>query len=399
MRTQDLTRQLETTKNTKTKDFHTDQVLTISGGHFIHDIFTAFVAPLLPLLIEKLSLTLTMAGSLNAFLQLPGLLNPFIGYLADKVSLRYFVILAPAVTATLISTLGLAPSYWVLALIMVFTGISVAAFHAPAPAMIGRISGKQVGKGMSFFMAGGELARTLGPLIAVWGISIWGLDGIYRLMFIGWGSSLLLFWRLREVSGRGQKQGSLRNITPKLIAFFLPLAFIVFLRAFLSVSLSIYLPTYMTLEGYPLAQAGVFLAVLEFAGVGGALLSGTLSDRLGRKRMLLVTFGASSILTLVFLQVSGFWIIPLLLGMGFTALSTGPLFLALVQDQVPDNRAVGNGLYLAIAFVIRSLASVLIGVGGDWWGLDTAFLVSAIISLLAIPMIYFLPRSTKVSSN
>ena len=85
--------------------------------------------------------------------------------------------------------------------------------------------------------------------------------------------------------------------------------------------------------------------------------------------------------------------IPLLLGVGFTALSTGPLFLALVQDQVPNNRAVGNGLYLAISFVIRSLASVLVGVGGDLWGLDMAFLGSAIISLLAIPMLYFLPRS------
>jgi FSR family fosmidomycin resistance protein-like MFS transporter len=88
-------------------------------------------------------------------------------------------------------------------------------------------------------------------------------------------------------------------------------------------------------------------------------------------------------------------VVPLLLGVGFTALSTGPLFLALVQDQVPDNRAVGNGLYLAIAFVIRSLASILVGAGGDLWGLDTAFLVSALISLLAIPMLYFLPH-TKV---
>jgi len=396
MRTQDLPHPLKTTETIDTidsKEFKTDQVLTIVGGHFISDTYTAFVAPLLPLIIEKFSMTLTMAGSLTALMQLPGLLNPFIGYLADKISLRYFVIFAPAVTATLISALGIAPNFFTLAVIMLLTGVSVAAFHAPAPAMIGRISGKQVGKGMSFFMAGGELARTLGPLIAVWAVSLWGLDGIYRLVFVGWGSSLLLFWRLREVSGRGEKPGSLRNIAPKLISLFLPLTIIVFLRMFLAVSLSTYLPTYMTMEGYPLAVAGTFLAVLEFAGVGGALLSGTISDRLGRKRVLLVAFAASSLLTLLFLQASGFWVIPLLLGVGFTALSTGPLFLALVQDQVPNNRAVGNGLYLAISFVIRSLAALLVGAGGDLWGLDTAFLISATISLLAIPMLYFLPKS------
>lgn len=325
-------------------------------------------------------------------MQIPGLLNPFIGYLADKISLRYFVIFAPAATATLISALGFAPNYFVLAIIMLLTGVSVAAFHAPAPAMVGRISGNQVGKGMSLFMAGGELARTIGPLIAVWAVSIWGLDGIYRLAFVGWGSSIILFWRLREVSGRENKSGSLRSITPKLSTFFLPLTIIVFFRMFLNVSLTTYLPIYMTLEGYDIKAAGIYLAVLEFAGVGGALLSGTLSDRLGRKWVLLFAFSTSSVLTLLFLQATGIWIVLLLLAVGFTALSTGPLFLALVQDQLPDNRAVGNGLYLAISFVIRSVAMVLVGAGGDRFGLDLTFFMSAMISLLAVPMIYFLPR-------
>jgi FSR family fosmidomycin resistance protein-like MFS transporter len=356
------------------------------------------VAPLLPIIIDKLSLSLTLAGSLTAFLQLPGLLNPFIGYLADKISLRYFVILAPATTATLISAMGFAPNYITLAIIMLFTGISVAAYHAPAPAMIGRISGDQIGKGMSFFMAGGELARTIGPLIAVWAVGLWGLDGIWRLMFIGWFSSVLLYWRLREVSGRTETAGSIRSITPLVLTFFLPLTIIVVLRMFLAVSMTTYLPTYLTLEGYDISTAGIYLAILEFAGVGGALLSGTISDRLGRKRVLFLAFTASSLITLLFLQSDGIWTILLLLAVGFTALSTGPLFLALVQDQLPNNRAVGNGTYLAISFAVRSMASLLVGAAGDLWGLETALLWSALISLLAIPMLFSLPRSTKKSS-
>ncbi len=147
---------------TTRQEFQMGQVIPIVAGHFIHDTYTAFVAPLLPVIIDKLSLSLTQAGSLTAFMQFPGLLNPFIGYLADNISLRYFVILAPAVSATLISSLGFADSYFALALILLVTGVSIAAFHAPAPAMIANVSGKQVGKGMSLFMAGGELGRTLG---------------------------------------------------------------------------------------------------------------------------------------------------------------------------------------------------------------------------------------------
>ena len=154
--------------------FHTGQVLTISSAQFVHDVYSAFLAPLLPLLIEKMSLTLTLAGSLSAFMQLPAIITPFIGHLADKYNLRYLVILAPGLTATAMSAMGLAPNYATLALFLILAGISSAIFHAPAPAMVGQISGKRVGQGMSWFMGGGELARTVGPIVAVWAVcSAW----------------------------------------------------------------------------------------------------------------------------------------------------------------------------------------------------------------------------------
>ena len=56
---------------TEQQDFQTGQVLTIVNGHFIHDIYTAFVAPLLPVLMERLSLSLTLAGSLTAISAVP----------------------------------------------------------------------------------------------------------------------------------------------------------------------------------------------------------------------------------------------------------------------------------------------------------------------------------------
>ncbi|MCH2576080.1 MFS transporter, partial [Candidatus Poribacteria bacterium] len=74
-----------------------------------------------------------MAGGLTIFTQIPSLLNPLIGYLADRMSLRYFVIFAPALTATLVSCLGLANNYLSLVLILLLAGVSVAGIHAPAP--------------------------------------------------------------------------------------------------------------------------------------------------------------------------------------------------------------------------------------------------------------------------
>ncbi|MCB0097283.1 MAG: hypothetical protein KDE46_16245, partial [Caldilineaceae bacterium] len=69
-----------------TATFQTDQVFTVAGGHFIHDTYSAFIAPLIPLLQERLGVGYAGAGSLAIYAQMPSLLNPFIGYLADRVS-------------------------------------------------------------------------------------------------------------------------------------------------------------------------------------------------------------------------------------------------------------------------------------------------------------------------
>ena len=256
---------------TSEQPFQSSHTLTISGGHFVHDTFSAFLAPLLPELIDKLSLSLTQVGSLTALVQLPSILNPLIGYLDDKVNLRWMVILAPAITATLMSAMGLAPSYYLLAILLTITGLSVAAFHATAPAMVARISGSQVGKGMSFFMAAGELGRTVGPLAAVWAVSLWALDGIYGLAVIGWITSLVIFLRFRGITPHVARQTGFRGMLPAAKQLFLPLFIIVTARSLLISSLGFYLPTLLKSEGSSLMAAGSALAIYQFAGVVGAL--------------------------------------------------------------------------------------------------------------------------------
>lgn len=377
------------------QEFEWGNITTIVGGHFIHDTFTAFVAPLLPLIIEKLSISLTQAGTLTAFMQLPSILNPVIGYFADRVNMRYFVIFAPAVTATLIGLMGFAPSYLALAFLFFLVGLSVASFHSPAPPMIANISGKRVGMGMSLFMAAGELGRTLGPIIAVSAVAAWGLPDLYRLIVIGWASSFIMLWRFRNSPSKKTTReiGRLKTMLPTLLAFFAPVMVIALSRTFLAVSVTVYLPTFLNIEGASLARGGIMLAILEAGGVVGAMVSGTISDRIGRKITLISAMLLSSIFTLIFLQTSNWLMIPVLLLLGFFSLAPQPVILALVQDHYPNNRALANGLYMSLSFLMRSLVLVLIGIGGDNWGLRATFTVAAFVTLLAIPAILLLPAS------
>lgn len=381
------------TTSSSSKDFQTGQVLPIALGHFFHDIYGSIFPTLLPVIIEKLSLSLTQAGYLNAILQLPSLINPFIGYLADRTNLRYFVIFAPAVTASVMSFIGLAPNFTVLAILLFIAGISSAAFHSPGPAMIGRVSGRRIGLGMGLFMAGGELARTIGPLLAVWAVSTWTLEGIYRLIVIGWVSTFILWLQMGQVKVAQSKPGSLSAVRPLIIRLFLPIAIINLFRNYMLEPLTTYLPTYISQGGASLWVAGGALTILELAGVVGALSSGSLSDRFGRKRMLFIYTLVPALLLIGFTRSSPQWYLPFLIGLGVSALSGTPILLAIVQENLPQNRATGNGLFMFVAFLLRPLATISIGWIGDQIGLQQAFFWGALIALLSLPAILFLPTA------
>ncbi|MCB0136338.1 MAG: MFS transporter [Caldilinea sp.] len=380
---------------TQTERFQTGQVATIAGGHFMHDTFGAFLAPLLPLIQDNLGTNYMLTGGLTIFTQLPSLLNPFLGYAADRMSVRYFVILAPGFTATLMTLIGFAPNYMALAMLLLAVGVSIAAFHAPAPAMTARVSGNRVGTGMSIFMATGELGRTVGPIVAVAAVSWWGLDGIWRLAALGWLTSAVLYWRLHTVPARPRAPGqdSLSAMWPQVKRVFPVITWVIFPKVFLAVTITTYLAIFMRDQlQTSLWLAAASLTILEGAGVVGALLTGTLSDRYGRRQVLFVLLAAAPLILALFLFGPSWIIVPALIGLGLTAISTTPVVLAIVQDQFPDNRATANGIFMFLNFLARTIGVVVVGLLADRFGLTVAFTISGLLALFSVPAIFWLPQ-------
>jgi FSR family fosmidomycin resistance protein-like MFS transporter len=374
--------------------FQAGQVTTIAAAHAAHDVYTSFLPALLPAFIEKLALTTTQAGSLSLFLGWPSLLQPFIGHLADRVSLRYLVILAPTVTAACMSSLGLAPSYVVMALMLIVVGFSTASLHAVAPVMVGRLSGRNLGRGMGYWMVGGEVAYTIGPIVVVSAVRWLGLEGITWLMVAGVLASLVLFVRLREVPGRSPEAGqplpwreAVRSMAPTLK----PLTGIVILRAFVLAALVTYLPTFLTREGSDLWLAGAALTVFQVGGIAGATLAGSASDRLGRHWVLMISLATTAALMAAFLIAGGWLRLALLLPLGITVAGTLPVLLALVQESFPANRALAHGIFMAISFTMESAVVLVMGAAGDLVGLRLAYIGATAAPLLCLPLVAHLP--------
>ena len=373
------------------------KVYAISFGHFIHDIYTSFLSPVLPLLIEKLQLSYTAAALLTVVQRFPSLFNAPAGLLADKISFRYAVIAAPTVSGIFMSMLGVAPSYIMLLLMLLVVGVSAVTFHVPTPVMIKKAVPKRIGFGMSMYMLGGELARTLGPLIILAAISMWGFEHTYKLIPLSVVASFILWLKLKDFAIYRKKEDkkpvSVKSILKKHQKFFLLITGFMLFISFMRASLSVFLPTYITDSGNSLWAGGFNLALYQLAGAVGTFSSGIISDKIGRRNTLLIAAVLNPVLMLFFVYFQQTVVAYVFLALlGFSLVSAGSVLLAFVQDIPTDRPAFLNGIYMTINFFVGSFGALLIGYIGDFLGLKHTFYLAAVLAVAAIPFLLFLPK-------
>lgn len=381
--------------------FSKRRVLAISAVHFVHDCYTGFLAPALPLLIEKLGMSYGMTGLLAVIQRIPSLFNPLIGIIAERPVMRYMVIFSPALTAVFMSLIGLAPGYTFLAVLLFFSGISSTLWHIPTPVIVKQLSGSRTGKGMSYYMAGGELARTAGPMIILGVISWWGLEGTWKMMPFGFVASAILWYNFRNAnftpatSSRVHQEGSYWKIFLRFSAAFALTGGFTLFQAGMKSSVTYFLPTFLTSTGNSLHYSELALTVIQLAGAAGALFAGTISDKIGRFRTLLIISLATPMLTLLFLNLEGFWIFPVLLPLGFFLFAPTSVMLATVQELNTEKKAFVNSIYMTLNFFVSVMVYPIVGAAIDRVGFLPTFRFIAFLGFGAVIVVMMTRKGLK----
>jgi len=374
------------------------KITSLAVAHLFHDIYTSFLAPVLPLLIDKLALSYAAAGFLSVLMRLSSLASPLVGSWADRWRLKYIVIVSPAVTAAAMCLIGSAPDYRTLSMLIVLAGVSSTCFHVPAPVLITQVAGRRPGAAMSLFQVGGELSRTIGPLVVLGAVSIWSLEGMYRLFPLGVLTSLLLHWALREVPGsapapaRPTGNGRTREMLRAEWRFFTALFGILVCKSCVASVVAAFLTVYLTAQGTGLWLAGGALSLLQGAALAGVCITGWLSDRIGCTAILIGLTLASPLLMLLFV-FSGVWLLPaalVLLGLG--AFSSTPVVLSLIQQRCRAYPATANGIYMMMSFTMGAVTVMLAGMLSDVLGISSALKVCAACSFLGLPFLVLMPQ-------
>lgn len=353
------------------------------------DLYSGALGALQPLLVKRFGMSLTEAGLLGGLLVCSSsLMQPLYGYLSDRFRTRLFAALGPGIAGLFISSLGLAPNYGWLLLIVALGGAGIAAFHpqASAKATLG-MEGKR-GRAMAIFISSGTLGFACGPLCFSAVTGLFGLRGTIWAAIPGLLICALLIATLPEARAlkpaaeQGSDWRALRSVWKPLAIFYS----LVFIRSIVQVTYAQMIPLYLTLErGYSVAAASVTLSLFLAFGAFGGFLGGHLSDRFGGKPVIVISMIASVPLLMLFFLTDGFVSAAGLLLGGLILLFTIPVNVVMAQDLVPSQAGTISALMMGFAW--GSAGLVFIPLTG--WLADVVSMHTALLALLVFPLIGF----------
>jgi FSR family fosmidomycin resistance protein-like MFS transporter len=350
----------------------------IAVSHGVIDAYAAFLHPLLPRIMDKLGLSITLAAALSTSLFIAvSVLQPPLGYLADRYGRRPYTVAGPILAGAFFSLIGVAPTFGVLVLFLVLGGLGASTFHPPAAAIAAR-AGEGRGSGLRFsiFSFGGAVGFALGPLIAVGIVATLGFEGLWVAMVPG----LLLgvaLWRVLP-DDRNRAGGPLpphpahvlRALKGPLgLLFGISAAGAFVQRVFLTLT-----PIIGAQAGRTEATGAVVLSVYLGAQAVGTLVGGTLSDRMNRRTILLIATAVG--VPLHILAVTATPGSPLAItaavAAGFLNMMMLPPIVVMAQEMMPGGTAVSSAIVMGLAWVPGSLGVLGAGALADRVGPVTA---------------------------
>jgi FSR family fosmidomycin resistance protein-like MFS transporter len=245
-------------------------------------------------------------------------------------------------------------------------GLGTACFHPQSFALAGSFSRDRRGTGLAFFITGGELGYSIGPLFAATVVGAFGLGSTILTAIPAVVICVVLWLNMRTWQPPALQRP--RDLRTDFGASGRAFAFIwiaVVLRSIITIAHILFLPLLMQQRGQSLFAGGV--AVLAFGGIGalGGFTGGWLSDHVGRRAVMAVSFIVAAPMLLLFNWIPGPWgLVPLALG-GFGLYLGASVSVVLAQEMVPMRTGLATSLVTGVAWGTAGLMLAPIGALAD----------------------------------
>lgn len=371
-------------------------LLGLVGCHTINDFYNLALPIMLPAIRASFGLSYGMVAIIPFLAQATAaILQPTLGYLADRLARRRALMTVGFVSFALaMAGLALSRSYLAVLLCALLLGVAASTYHPQSATLLAYFFEKRArGFAQGVHGMGNAAGFVLGPVVGGFLLSRadWHQVAAWLAAPALIAAALVLLV-LAEPAPRGSR-GLLAGITR-------PLALLTLVNGLALASGSTFttwLPSYYVAHGYSVAGSALLTALMSASAFLAQPLGGAISDRIGRRRLLVSALtGLAGSTVLFLLAPSTSWAIALSVVVGFWSSLTPPVTMVYASELAPGERTgTAVGLVWGIGTTISALALPFTGhlidlAGGE---ITTAYLALAGLAAGAALLAWRLPRA------
>lgn len=390
----------------------------LSIGHGITHWYVASMLFMLPRIQESLGMSNLQFASLHVIRQVfGGAANLPAGFATDMAKNQWGKILTCCMLLTGLAYgfIALSSSFLYLALVIALIPVPGTIWHMPAIAAISQRFPDRRGFGLSVHGIGSQVGTALGPLVTgglLTLLATWSVMAAWRsvtiiYIFPAVMMSVVVWWSLKDLgtsdmlpNERTPLSHRIRRATHLLRnRNMLLLMVVIMLRNMGFNSLTIWVPKYLLDSvadgglGMSVFMAGLNVSLLTALGVLSSPVLGIISDRYGRKIVLVPCISLAALLALAIGQAGDGWLLTVtILATGLFTYSLGQIMQATVLDLAGrGSEGATMGVVLGINSMVSAVSPLVAAVIVNAYGLGSVFYYNAALWSAAVLILIFLP--------
>ncbi len=377
--------------------------LWLGGAHFINDVYTGFLNPIMPFIAEQVKISMPVATIVLSCSHIfSSLLQPYFGFFADKMRKRAFVFWGLLFTATFISLVPATSKIHLMILFIILGSLGSSLFHPQSLGFVVKFSTGDTVKNMGIFIAMGTLGFSMGPLLSSSIAQYFGLAKMPFLSILGIVWAILMFSCVPKFSNTpapksniNLKNAFLDILTNKQLNI---LNIIAMLKSLITTSCSILLPFLWKSMGYSKVQIGTALFFFLFLGGIASLLSPKLEKKIGTATVFYISMIATLPMMLLYMltyktmpQIA-FVIFAL---MGFVTMFAAPITMSMAQKVLPEYKSIIGGFINGFSWGVVAIAMSIIGFIAQATSIVPVLVVISVIPAICSILVKYLFNKSK----
>ena len=371
-------------------------IIAISGSHGVMHAYLVLLPAMIPLLGGELGNLETVGWLASLVALFYGWISLPVGFMADRFSKKTMIILSMALCGSASIIVGLSSSFVMTAFGFIILGIGASLYHPCGYAHMALVSDEQRGRYMGIQGMGGDIGMAISFLTS----SLLGASFGWRNTFLIWGVFGILMAIIDNIVvveiacevdptqiGRGPVDTIRRMFSTADRSTLILTFLIVILSGMLWTGVSNFIMVYITdVKGVALVLAGGLSTLKYTVGAFAQITGGELSDRIGRKVLLLFGYSVFALgLIALTLSPSNLLVMSVLVViLGFTFFITQSPMNALLGDvSHKDTVGVTYGVNFTLKYGIGFFTPAIAGWLATNYSLNHVFWFFAALSGLA----------------